>query len=273
LKIFRSAAPLNSLRSLLGNRELIWALTKRDFNSRYRGSVLGVFWSILQPLLMLGVYTFVFAIALRPTRQMALQNPKEIAIFIFSGLIIFNFFAECLSRSSGLIPSNVNYVKKVVFPIDILPWVSLLTSLLHLTMSFCVWVVFFTILRGAPLMTWLLFPIVLLPLILLTMGCSWFLSATSVYFRDTAQIISVCITVLMFMSPIFYSVSSVPEPYRAILSLSPIAKIIECTRAVLMEGTLPNLMDLGILSLLGLVVFFGGFAWFQATRKGFADVL
>lgn len=168
---------------------------------------------------------------------------------------------------------NTNYVKKVVFPLDVLAWVALGSALFHFIISLSVWLIAYAILFGAPNATVLLLPLVVFPLILLTLGVTWFLASLGVFLRDVGQVISVLIPVLMFMSPIFYPVSALPEAYQGYLRMNPLTPVIEQARAVLFLGQLPNLMQLAVHGLASLVIFWLGFAWFQKTRKGFADVL
>lgn len=259
--------------SLWRNRDLLKVLTQREVIGRYKGSSLGLMWSFFHPLFMLAVYTFVFSIIFQARWGQGSDNKGEFALVLFSGLIVFNFFAECVNRSPGLILSHPNYVKKVVFPLEILPWVIVGSALFHGLISAGVWLLFYILLFGVPHATVLLFPLALLPLIFLTVGVTWFLTSLGVYIRDIAQVVTIMTTVLMFLSPIFYPASALPPAVRPVLMLNPIAPALGHVRDVLMWGRVPNV---GIwLAYLGacLVVAWLGFAWFQKTRKGFADVI
>jgi lipopolysaccharide transport system permease protein len=245
----------------------------RDILGRYRGSFIGILWSFFNPLLMLAVYTFVFGLVFKARWNIGSDSRSEFALVLFAGLIVFNLFAECVNRAPGLILYNVNYVKKVVFPLEILPWVVLGSALFHGFVSFLVWFIFYIILFGLPHISVLLLPLVLLPMLFLTMGVSWLLASLGVYLRDISQIIGPVITVLMFLSGIFYSVSSLPLEYQSLFRLNPIVLIIEQVRDVLIwrkEPDYPLLMALLCGSALSAWI---GFAWFQKTRKGFADVI
>ncbi|MOA22388.1 Polysialic acid transport protein KpsM [compost metagenome] len=192
---------------------------------------------------------------------------------LFSGLIVFNIFSECINRAPGLLLSNVNYVKKVVFPLEILPWVTVGASLFHALISIVVWLVAYIAFFGLPHLCILLLPLVLLPFVLMVMGISWFLAALGVYLRDVTQVIGVVTTALMFISPIFYPATALPEEYQKYLFINPLTITIEQTRNVLYWAKSPDYSILAVYSLVSTMVAWCGFAWFQKTRKGFADVL
>jgi lipopolysaccharide transport system permease protein len=268
-----SASPREAVASFWRNRDLIKVLVQREVVGRYRGSAMGILWSFFNPIFMLLVYTFVFSVVFKARWSGGSDSRTEFALVLFAGLIVFNLFAECLNRSPGLILSNVNYVKKVVFPLEILPWVALGSSMFHALISFGVWIIAYLLLFGIPHLTVLLIPLIILPLLLLILGLSWALASLGVYLRDVSQFISILTTVLLFLSPIFYPVSALPEQYRSFLLLNPLTPVIEQTRQILLGGTIPNMEILAAYSLGTSLVAWLGFAWFQKTRKGFADVI
>lgn len=258
---------------LVRNRELALAFTKREIIGRYRGSVLGILWSLLPPLFMLGVYTFVFSVVFK-ARWGGLEGSKtEFALVLFAGMIVFNIFSECINRSPLIILSNVNLVKKVIFPLEILPWVNLGAALFQAAVSTGIWLIFYIVTTGIPPLTALLLPVALLPLILFTIGISWFLASVGVFLRDVGHLTNLLMTVLMFMTPIFYPISAIPEKYRIYLQLNPLAPVIEQVRNILYWGNGLNLLSFLTSLAIGLVTAWGGFIWFQKTRKSFADVL
>lgn len=155
------------------------------------------------------------------------ESKTELPSLLFAGLIVFNLFSECINRAPGLILSNVNYVKKVVFPLEILPFVGLLSALYHMFISLGVWLVAYLFLFGLPHTTVLLLPLVLLPFVLFIMGLSWALASLGVFLRDISQFIGVVVTTLMFLTPIFYPASALPESYRNILYLNPLTPVIK----------------------------------------------
>lgn len=268
-----SATPVEMVASLWRNRSLTHASAKREVLGRYRGSALGLLWSFFNPLFMLAVYTFVFSEVFKARWSAGSESKTEFALVLFAGLIVFNLFAECINRAPGLILSNPNYVKKVVFPLEILPFVGLLSAAYHMLISLIVWIVAYAILSGLPHATVLLLPLIVLPFALFIMGLSWALASLGVFLRDVSQVIGVVVTTLMFLSPIFYPASALPETYRHILYLNPLTPVIEMTREVLYWGKLPDFALLGIYWLATVLIAWLGFAWFQKTRKGFADVL
>jgi lipopolysaccharide transport system permease protein len=267
------ATPSAMFTSLWRNRQLILQMTRREVAMRYRGSVIGLAWSFINPLLMLIVYTFVFSVVFKARWGVEGESRTDFAIILFTGMIVFGLFAEIINRSPGQIVSNPNYVKKVVFPLEILSWVSLGSVLFHSLVSLAVLLLAQLIINFSLPWTVVLFPLILLPLIFASLGAAWFLAALGVYVRDIGQITTVFTTVLMFVSAVFYPVSALPEAYQTWLRLNPLVLIITESRKVLIFGSLPDWSWLGIALLMGLVIAFAGFWWFQKTRKGFADVL
>lgn len=269
-----SVSPRELVASFWRNRELTLALIQREILGRYRGSALGILWSFVHPLFMLAVYTFVFSVVFQARWGSGSSHSKaEFALVLFAGLIIFNLFAECITRSPGLILENANYVKRVVFPLEILPWVALGSALFHAMISLVVWLVFYGILFGLPRVTILLLPLVVLPAILLIMGLSWFFSALGVYLRDISQVTTILVTVTMFLSPIFYPISSLPDNFKPLLFLNPLTPTLEQFRGILMGGQLLDLKFWTLYLVASFLIAWLGFAWFQKVRRGFADVL
>ena len=265
--------PLAAVRTLTRNKGLLWELTKRDFVSRYKGSVFGLAWSLFNPLLMLAIYTFVFSVAFKARWGTADENKVSFAIVLFSGLIVHALFAECLIRAPSLIVTNTNYVKKVVFPLEILPMMTMGSALGNFLVSLIV-LLFFCIVSGTPLQpAGLLLPILLLPMLLTVLGMSWFLASLGVYLRDFAQVIGMLTTVALFLAPIFYPISALPPVYQSFLILNPITLPVLQLRDALLWGEPLNWLAWGISLVVSLAVFYLGFAWFQKTRRGFADVL
>lgn len=256
------------------NRQLILQMTKRDVIGRYKGSVMGVMWSFLNPLFLLMIYTFVFSVVFKARWGTSLPESKtQFAILLFVGMIVHGLFAETLNRAPGLILSNVSYVKKIVFPLEILPVVAIGTALFHALVSVLVLVVAFVLINGYLQWTIVFLPLVLLPLIVLTLGAAWGLASLGVFLRDVAQPIGLVMTVLLFASPVFYPITALPEYIRPWLMLNPLTFVIEQARAVLVFGQIPDWAGLAIYSLASLLIAWMGYAWFQKTRKGFANVL
>jgi lipopolysaccharide transport system permease protein len=268
-----SASPVELVSSVWRHRRLILALTQREVLGRYRGSTLGIFWSFFHPLLMLSVFTFVFSVVFKARWGTDGGSKIEFALLLFAGLLMFNLFSECINRAPGLILANVNYVKKVVFPLEVLPWVSLGAALFHAAISFCVWLLAYMIFFGVPHLTVFYMPLIVLPFVMFLMGLSWALAALGVFLRDITQLIGVGVSALMFLSPIFYPASSLPEAYRQLLYLNPMTPVIEMTRDAMFWGNSPNMTLIAAYFAASALIAWLGFAWFQKTRKGFADVV
>jgi lipopolysaccharide transport system permease protein len=256
-------------------RELIFKLARMDVSSRYKGSFLGLGWSFFNPILMLAVYTFVFSFVFNARwGGSASGSRSEFALVLFAGLLVHGFFAEVLNRAPSLVLNNANYVKKVIFPLEILPISTLLAAVFHTGISVLVLIIAFLALNGFLHWTAVLGPLVMFPLAIFSLGCAWFLAAFGVYVRDIGQTIGILVTVLLFMSPVFYPMSTLPEPMQWVMLLcNPLTFIIEQARAVMVFGQWPNWGGLAIYTGVSLVFMWMGFWFFQRTRRGFGDVL
>lgn len=260
--------------SLWHNRQLVVQLTRREVVGRYRGSLMGLAWSFLNPILMLVVYTFVFSVVFKARWGVTADEGKaDFALILFVGMILHGLFAECVNRAPALILANANYVKKVVFPLEILPVVTLGSALFHAAISLVVLLAMQLIVSHSLPWTAFLFPLVLLPLVLATVGLAWLLASLGVYVRDIAQTTGIFTTVLMFMSPVFYPVSSLPEGYQRWIYLNPFTFILEEGRKTLVFGETVDWLAWFPHVLGGLALAWVGFWWFQKSRRGFADVL
>jgi lipopolysaccharide transport system permease protein len=262
------------VKSLWRNRQLIAQMTTREVLGRYKGSVMGLAWSFFNPVFMLAVYTFVFSVIFKARWGVGVEESKtQFAVVLFVGMIVHGLFAEVLNRAPTLILSNVSYVKKVVFPLEILPVIAMGAALFHGIISLGVLLAAFVLFNGYLHWTVVLIPLVLLPLVILTMGLAWMLASLGTFLRDVGQTIGIVTMVLMFLAPVFYPVTAVPEEIRPWLMANPLTFIIEQAREVLIWGRVPNWTGLGIYTLVAMAITWAGYAWFQKTRKGFADVL
>lgn len=261
------------LTSFARNRRLIRQMAWREIVAKYKGSVLGSLWTIITPVLMLAVYTLVFSVIFKSRWTGGTGSKPEFATLIFAGLIVFNFFAEVLNRAPRLVLDNPNYVKKVVFPLESLTWVALSVALFNAFVSLCVLLVFLIALNGNLPWTAMLLPFLLAPLILFAAGITWFLASVGVFLRDVAQAVGIFTSILMFLSPIFYSSEALPEKIKVLAQLNPLAFYIENTRNLLVWGRLDGMYlypyHLGV----GIMVAVLGLAWFRRTRHAFADVM
>ncbi len=262
-------------RSCWQHRQLIVQMTKREVVGRYKGSAFGLAWSFFNPVFMLVVYTFVFSeiFKARWGGTGGDDSKTQFAVLLFVGMIVLSLFSEVLNRAPGLILGNVNYVKKVVFPLEILPVIAMGAALFHSLISFSVLLAAFALFNGYLHWTAIFTPLVVLPLVILTTGLAWLLASLGVFLRDVGQTIGIVTTVLMFLSPVFYPVTAVPERFRPFIMANPLTFIIEQARDVLIWGHLPDWLGLGAYTLAATAIAWAGFVWFQKTRKGFADVL
>lgn len=264
--------PRDITYSFTKNRELVWELVKRDFVGRYKGSFMGLAWSFFHPLLMLFVYSFVFGMIFNAKWGVKAEGASFSAV-LFSGMIVHGLMAECVNRAPNLITGSPNYVKKIVFPLEIIALVVTLSAFMHFAIGAALLLAFHALTGGVINFGALLVPIIILPLIFLSLGLTWIFSALGVYLRDVGQVMAVATSALMFLSPVFYPSSAIPEPYRFLIHLNPLTNPIEQLRAVLLFG---GSLDWGAWTesiLLALSLTCLGFFFFQKLRKGFADVL
>ena len=261
------------LQTLYVHRGLVWRLTQREVLSKYRGSLFGVAWSLLLPLFMLAVYTFVFTEVFEARWGVQQQNKGAFALAIFSGLIFYTCFAECAVKAPGLLLANTSFITKVVFPLELLPVVSVLSTLFNAFTSLLVLAAGVWFVNGYIPMTFPYAFLMLLPLAVICLGMSWILSATGIYIRDIGLIIAPLTTAMLFLVPVLYPLEQVPERWRDVVQANPMAYLIESARGATILGGVPDLHAfLGLLaaSLLFAIV---GYMAFNKARGGFADVV
>ncbi|MCB2185653.1 MAG: ABC transporter permease [Deltaproteobacteria bacterium] len=267
-------SPWTVYRLAWQNRRLIGRLTRRELASRYRGSFLGFAWMFITPVLILAVYTFVFSVVFRARWNVPVGGKGEFALLLFAGLNLYNVFSETANRTATLLIANVNYIKKVVFPLEVLPIVTLVTAMFtNLVVNGVILLAAYFLILGVPPWTAVLFPVVVLPLALFTLGVGWFLSSMGVYIRDLGHAVGVVTLIMVFLSPIFYPVEAVPAGFRTLIYLSPFTLIIEQGRDLLFWGRLPNFWHTLLATGGAFLVNWLGYIWFAKTRKGFADVV
>jgi lipopolysaccharide transport system permease protein len=254
------------------HRELIGQLVRRDIEGRFKGSWLGVMWSLILPIGMLAVYTLVLS-GFMKFHWPGANGTLEFSLVLFVGLIVFTFFAEVLGRAPTLVVGNPNYVKRVVFPLEILPWVAVLSALFNALIGWVVWIAFALALYGQVHWTLLYFPLVIASTIPLALGFGWVVGSLSVFVRDIPPLIGVLTQALLFLSPVFYATDSVPEKLRIIVEANPLTRVIDQARATMVFGQSPDWSAIGIQFALSLVLGYAGYVWFQLTRDAFADVL
>jgi lipopolysaccharide transport system permease protein len=266
------SSPLAVALVCWSNRLLILRLAGRELSAKWRGTMLGVFWSLAAPLLTFGVYGFAFGVIFHGRWSGDLSNGNY-ALILFSGVVTFSIFSETVNRAPGLILENVSYVKKVIFPLEILPIVTLLVSIVNASFGFVILLVAEVIIQGYLPWTVLLVPFILLPFSLIILGLSWLLASLGVFIRDVKNLVTVVTSLLMFMTPIFYPLSSVPEKYRWVIAGNPLTPTLDQMRDALFSGGIPDIESYAISCGLALISASVGYYWFMRTRKAFADVL
>lgn len=265
--------PLSPFRVLFRYFALIVQMARRDVVGRYRGSFMGLFWSFFNPLLMLGIYTFVFGVIFKSRWNDQVTGHFEFAVILFAGLNINFLFVECASRAPTLIVENTNFVKKVVFPLETLSWSVLGSALFHLLVSTIVLMVITVFVRGHIPWTAVLFPVVVTAFLPFVVGAIWLLASLGVFLRDLKQAIGIITTALMFLSPILYPKEFIPPAYRDLMYWNPLTVIVEASQDVLIWGRQPSWVLLGLYALVACLFAWFAFAWFERSRRGFADVL
>lgn len=274
VELLRLLNPFVILYSLWSYRDLIGQLIKREVGQRYRGSYLGVLWSFITPFLMLMIYTFVFSMIFKSSWQAGTETPiGEFALTLFAGLAAFNLFSEVVNRAPTLILTVPNYVKKVVFPVEILPVVAVGSALVNSLIASGLVIAGSILLRGRLSPTIFILPLSYLPLCFLSLGLGWFLSSLGVYIRDIGQGINIFVQMLFFLSPVFYPTSAIPETFQDVISINPLTLILTEFRQTLLWGEMIDLKAWGLWFTLTFVLAILGYVWFTKTKKGFADVM
>ena len=265
---------MNFFSGLLKNRRLIWQMILRDISSRYKGTFFGLFWAIVTPIFMLAIYSFVFTKIFNGRWDLPDASGQfDFAIILFLGLILYNLMAEVITVSPKLILNNKNFVKKVVFPLEVLPAISIGTAVFHAMLSVVILLIFQLFARQYIPFTFWFFPLMVVPFLFLTMGISLILAALGVFIRDLNQIIRPLMTALLFLAPIVYPTSLLPEQVQPLILLNPLSFIVEQARDVVIIGKLPNVMGWVYYTLVSLFVFILGSFIFNRSKKAFADVL
>jgi len=268
---FSETNPLMVFNSFWNNRRLVNQMARREIAQRYRGSVMGFLWVIINPILLLAVYTFVFGVIFKGNRSGGIA---DFALFLFAGIIVFQLFSQSVNRATGIVLSNKNYVKKVVFPLETLPWITLGVNLFHMIVSMGVLIIFYFAVNHSINWTVLFVPVLILPLLLVTVGFSWFLASLGTYIRDTAHVVTILTIITMYMTPIFYPITAVPEALRPIyIYFNPLTFIVMQVRDVVLYGKMPNWPYYAVYFAASFIIAWLGLAWFQMTRGGFSDVL
>lgn len=257
---------------LYRHRTLIWSFVKRDLLARYKGSTVGLFWSVIHPLIMLGLYTLVFSAILK-VRVGAGEGTDYFALYLFCGLLPWNAFAEGLNRSTGVILEHANLIKRVIFPSEILPVYPVVAGIVNELIGFGVLLGVLLVIGHPIRPVILVLPAILLLQFALTTGLAWLIAGTTVFVRDLGQILGVVLTLWLFLTPIFYPPAMVPQGMQVLLTINPMYTVVEAYRSLILRGQVPAWWSLAALALVALVVNWLGYRVFARMRRAFADVL
>lgn len=272
--IWSYANPIGLAANLWRQRKLIYHMTRRDVSQRYKSTILGLMWPIVLPLVMLAVYTFIFGIVFKARWGMTpSENHFQFAVTLFCGLVMYNVFSETLGSATNIIVSNPNYVRKVVFPLEILPVVSMAAAMFHAFLGFCIMLVGAVFSVGMPSWTILYFPLVLVTLCSLTLALAWFLAALGVFIRDISQWVTLLVQIMIYATPVFYPLDIVPEKYKWILLLNPLTQIVIDARRTILWHMPPDWGPWAVTTAVTLILMQLGYMVFMRSKGAFGDVV
>ena len=265
---------MNNYKNITQHSFLLWQLTRKEIISRTRGSILGVLWFVISPLIMLSLYSIVFGTVFQSKlAEEGNEGSQHFILFLFIGLIIHSFFSDCLTRASNLISSHSSLVKKIIFPIEILPWVSAFSSFAQVKINFIVFFIFALFLGQSLPITIFLLPIVFLPFFILIIGIVKIIATIGVFVRDISHVTGMISTIFLFASPIFYPIERLPTTLQPFIYLNPISLIVIEARKITLLGVLPDFKALGIYMIVALFIMVLSNVIFKKARPFFADVL
>jgi lipopolysaccharide transport system permease protein len=267
--------PGEVITTLWRHRSLLWQFTVRNLEMRHRGSILGALWAVLNPLSMLAVYVFVFGYVFGGafSRGDATRTGWDYGLGVFLGLAIFHVVSEALAAAPGIVVGQPNYVKKVIFPLEILPAAAVGSSVIHMFVTLAMVLVGSLFGSVAPSWHLLWLPVIILPIVAMSLSLAWMVAALGVFFRDVSQLVGALITIIMFASAIFYPVESIPPAAWTVLQFNPLIHTLEMARGVLLWHQPPGLAPLAVLYVASFVAVVLGFAVFARLKRAFADVI
>ena len=280
--ILRFISPMAPIRTIFKHRELLGQLARREVVGRYRGSYLGVLWALITPLMTLAVFSLVFGTIhnnkwAKPAGQVAsASSALEFPMNMFIGIIMFGIFSEVATRAAVLITSNPNFVKKAVFPLELLGVSVAIGSVVHALMTLAIELLFVWVVQGHVPLTAFLLPVVFIPAFLLTLGACWALGALGVFFRDLGQAVGPVVQLTFFLTPIVYSMEAfgnTPTAAWLLRTFNPFVTIVESARLLLIEGKMPDWRALGMVTIASGVVAMVGYIIFMKVRRYFADAM
>lgn len=267
-------SPVAFARHFWRRREILATFARIEFLSRYHGAQLGLLWGLVSPLATLAVYTFVFSVVFKPTWAGGGEGGvMGYALILFTGLAVFEVFAGCVNRTPRLLSENVNFIKKVLFPLEILPVGILCAAVLESCVSLALVALGVLLTTGSLSWTIVFAPLAYLPLLMLTLGVCWFLAPVGVFLKDLGNIVGVVVQLYFFATPILYPLSAVPEPYRRLLALNPLHPVVDHLRRTILWGQMPDWPALAWVTVASAMVMLAGYAFFASVKRLFADAV
>lgn len=261
-------------RIFIDNIDLCKQSLRREIQQKYKGSYFGILWNFIIPIITISVYTFVFGVVFESKWEYQVTDSLiEFALTLFAGVTIYSMFSECVVVSPSLVVSNVNFVKKVVFPLEILSIISTGGMAVQVGANLTIILLGKIIFMRTFDLMFLFFPLVLLPLVFLVLGISWSFSALGVFFRDMRPISSMLTLLFAYLTPVFYPLSAVPEELRGAMYLNPLTVIVDNARKVLIYGQLPDFIQLAIVTIISYIIALIGLGFFRKLKPNFADML
>jgi len=252
--------------------DLIISLTKRELMARYRGSVLGFLWTLVTPMVMIAIFTIIFA-GIFKAKFGTSSSQWDYALYLFCGLLPWNAFQESVQLSSSTIVARANLVKRVVFPLETLPVSLSLAAVVNQLFGTLVLIVAAAVLRHEIHPTFIYLPLILVPQIIATFGAAWLVASLGVFVRDIVQGVALVLMAWMYLTPIIYPESLVPENYRGVINLNPFTPLVRNYRRIILDGLAPDWQGLAYFLAFAVILFLFGYWWFARTRKNFADVV
>jgi len=255
------------------HRYIIHQLVKRDLREKYKGSFLGSIWALITPLLLVSVYTFAFTYVFKINLIETAQTPLQYAMIVFSGLMVFEVFSECITRNCNIIRSKKSLVKKIIFPVEVLPWALFIKSFVIICINYFIFMIIYIFVYSWPGANFLFVPFLFFMMFFYVVGLGWIISSLGVFFRDIQQVISPIMRALLFLTPIFYNLEHLPATARSLFYLNPIAIFVESFRALIFDHSAPALPYLLGHLVVSALIYVIGFYFFNSVKQGFSNVL
>jgi lipopolysaccharide transport system permease protein len=261
------------MRSAWHHRDLIMAILRRELSERFKGSMAGWVWAIVAPFLALTTYTIAFSGVVKLPNQIPAASQFDYALFIFGGLVAYSFFSEMAFRGPSLLHEYSHFIKQTMFPAEMLPIISTLRATVYVLIGLVVMLAAQIVLLGTIQWTLILLPLWLVPFLAFLIGMTWFLAALGAFTRDAAYLMMTLAPILMFATPVFWTIDGFSPTVRLLMYLNPLTGFIEIIRDLTVVGTVPRLPVVAWTLLLSVASFYFGFWFFRRQRDRIADVI